>query len=141
MSTTAKLRIALIAVVCAAVFYTSFRHIVDVAEQYGNSADVALLYPVCIDAVILISAFTLIARREVSKMARWYAKLGRLFGFSATIFCNVASSEFASSVAVAVALIPALSLILTVELLVHASAGTASSRRVKASVRPLRAVS
>ncbi len=128
MTTTAKLRIALTTTVCAAVFYTSFRHIVGVATHYGNTIDVALLYPICIDAVILISALTLVARTGVSKAAKFYARLGRIFGFASTIFCNLASSEFASTMAAIVALIPAIALILTVELLIHAAQGTTATR-------------
>lgn len=149
MTTAARIRIALITLVCAAVFYTSFRHITEVAHRYGNSLDVAALYPICIDAVILISALTLVARTGVSKAARFYAKLGRVFGFAATIFCNLASSDFSSTVAALVALIPAVSLILTVELLIHAAQGTAATRsrsaakkttaaRKAATVTPLR---
>ncbi len=133
MTTTARIRVALIATVCAAVFYTSFRHITHVAAHYGNSPDVAALYPVCIDAVILISALTLVARVGISKTTRFYAKAGRLFGFAATIFCNLAASDFTSTMAAVVSLIPALALILTVELLIHAAQGTPATRKATAA--------
>lgn len=127
MTTTQKLRIALIALVCAAVFAISYEHIASVAQQYGNGWS-AYLYPVCIDGVILISAFTLVARVGITKTTRYYAKLGRWFGFAATIYANVAHSGYGSTDAILVNLIPALSLILTVELLIHAATGTAKYR-------------
>ena len=127
MTTTQKLRIALITLVCAAVFAISYEHIAAVAHQYGNGWS-AYLYPLCIDGVILISALTLVARVGISKTTKYYAKLGRWFGFAATIYANVAHSGYGSTDAIVVNLIPALSLILTVELLIHAATGTAQSR-------------
>jgi drug/metabolite transporter (DMT)-like permease len=142
--TAIRARLALIAIVCACVFYTSFRHITHVALSYGNTADVAVLYPICIDAVILVSALTLTARTGVNRVTKLWASAGRYFGFAATIFCNVSSSEFASSMAVVVALIPAIALIITVELLIHAAQGTPATRArkaKKATVTQLRSAS
>lgn len=143
MTTTAKLRIALIVAVCLGVFYTSFRHIVAVAMAQGNPTDVALMYPISIDAVIMISALTLVVRTGVSKAARFWARFGRVFGFAATIYANVAHSGYASTDAVLVNLIPAVALIVTVELLIHSAQGTAASRRAatkSTTTRKLRAV-
>lgn len=126
--TAIRIRIALITAVCLLVFYGSFRHIVEVAERYGNSTDVAFTYPFCIDAVILISALTLVARKGVSRATRRWARIGRLFGFAATIFANALVSNFSDTVAAAVAMIPALALIITVELLIHGAQGTAAVR-------------
>lgn len=130
--TATNARLALTTLVCSGVFYTSFHHIVSVAMAYGNnSASVAVMYPVCIDAVILIAALTLVAKRGISKTTKAYAKAARLFGFAATIFCNITASHFASSISVAVDLIPAISLIFTVELLIHAAQGTPASRAAR----------
>lgn len=123
-----RIRIALITVVCAMVFYTSFRHITAVAMANGNPRDVAMMYPFAIDFVILISALTLIARKGVTKAARNWARFGRLFGFAATIFCNLVTSHFASTVSAIVATIPAIALIITVELLIHGAKGTPAAR-------------
>lgn len=127
MTTTQKLRIVAITIVCGAVFAISYSHIASVAGQYGNGWS-AYLYPICIDGVILISALTLVARVGITKTTRYYAKLGRWFGFAATIYANVAHSGYGSTDAILVNLIPALSLILTVELLIHAATGTAKYR-------------
>lgn len=128
MTTTQKLRIAVIAIVCIAVFYISWTHITDVAGRYGNGPSAAFVYPLCIDGVILASALTLVARVGITKTTRFYAKLGRWFGFAATIYANVAHSGYGSTDAILVNLIPAVSLILVMELLIHAAMGTTKYR-------------
>lgn len=140
--TPAQIRIVLITAVCGAVFYTSYSEIYSVALHYTHKPRVAMTYPICIDAVILIAALTLVARTGVNKAARTWARFGRLFGFASTILCNAASSGFANAdrvsldlvVGVAVALIPAISLIATVELLIHGAQGTPQSRRAARTV-------
>lgn len=143
--TPAQIRILLITVVCAAVFYTSYSEIYAVALHYTGKARVAATYPICIDAVILIAALTLVARTGVNATAKRWARFGRVFGFTSTILCNAAASGFASAdaltldlvVAVAVSLIPAISLIATVELLIHGAQGTPASRaRAAKTARP-----
>lgn len=144
--TPAQIRIALITIVCAAVFYTSYSEIYAVALHYTGKARVAATYPICIDAVILIAALTLVARTGVNATAKRWARFGRVFGFAATILCNAAASGFASAttvtldlvVAVLVSLIPAISLIATVELLIHGAQGTPASR--KAAAKPVATV-
>lgn len=123
------MRLGLTALVCACVFKISAGHIIGVAIHYGNTADNAVLYPVCIDAMILVSALYLAANIGVSKMTKFYAKIGRYFGFAATIFCNVAASNFSSTIACIIALIPAISLIIVIELLIHGSKKTAATRK------------
>lgn len=127
--TAIRLRLALISLVCTGVFKISASHIIKVAMEHGNSHSDALVYPVAIDAVILISALTLTAAKGVNGMAKWWARIGRWFGFAATIFCNMASSNFASTMDAVIALIPAIALIITVELLIHASKATPATRR------------
>ena len=125
------MRILLTVVVCGCVFKVSYSHIVHVAIKYGNTPSDAMLFPICIDAMILVCALYLAAKVGVSKMTKFYAKLGRYFGFAATIFCNISASDFASSMAVAVNLIPAIALIITVELLIHGSQKTSATRTRK----------
>lgn len=127
MTKAQKLRMTAITAVCLAVFAISFDHITTVAATYGNGWT-AILYPICIDGVILVSALTLVARVGISKATKAYAKAGRWFGFIATIYANVAHSGYASTDAVLVNLIPAISLILTVEMLIHAAQGTSATR-------------
>jgi hypothetical protein len=129
MFTSYRIRIALTTIVCAASFYNSFRHIVEVALTAHQTADVAFMYPICIDAVVLISALTLATPTGINKATKLYASLGRLFGFSATLACNLAASNFTSTGAALVSLIPGAALILTIELLIHSARGTVASRR------------
>lgn len=125
-------RLALIALVTSGVFFISFSHITAVASLYGNSGLTAAVYPICIDGVILISAFSLIGRRGITRQVKFYAQFGRWFGFSATIYANVAHSGYASTDAIIVNLIPAISLIITVELMIHAWASS-KARSVRAA--------
>lgn len=140
-----KVRMVLIGIVCLGIFYISFRHIVAVAMEYGNTLDVAIMYPICIDAVILISALTLVQPRGVNKQAKMWATIGRVVGFIATIYANMLHSAWESTDAVAVNLIPGAMLIITVELLIYGYKGTpaaktASKTKTVGNVRKLRAV-
>lgn len=131
----ASARIALTAVVCAASFFVSFRHIVEVARDAGNDAVTAGMYPVCIDAVILVSALYLVASTGVNKMAKLWATIGRYFGFSATVFANMAHSGWANPTAVIINLIPAVALIITMELVVYGFKATPAARASQATAR------
>ena len=133
MTTNAKARLVLTAIVCAAAFKISFGHIYDVALHAGNSPDNAIVYPVAIDAVILVSALYLVANQGVNKMAKLYATAGRLFGFAATIYCNMAASGWSNPGDVVINMIPAISLIITVELLVYGFKATPAARTSQAA--------
>jgi hypothetical protein len=132
MTSNMKLRLALTAIVCGAAFYVSYRHIVTVALASGNTADTAFVYPLTIDAMILVSAVTLVASTGVNKMAKLWAMIGRYFGFTATIYCNLAAGHFTSVAGAIVNMIPALALIITVELLVYGWKATPAARPLQA---------
>jgi hypothetical protein len=121
-------RIALTAAVALGTFYISASHIVRVASAAGNHGLAAYVYPVAIDCVILASVITLVARKGVNWKAKGYAAAGRIFGFGATIYCNLAASGWTSLTSAIVNLIPALSLIIVMELLVHTAQGTPATR-------------
>jgi hypothetical protein len=97
--------------------------------HYGNTMDVAIMYPICIDAVILISALTLIQPRGVNKQAKMWATVGRVIGFVFTLYANMLYSGWESTDAVLVNLIPGVMLIVTVELLIYGFKGTAATNR------------
>lgn len=134
MTKANKIRMALIVLVCAGVFYVSFRHIMAVAMAHGNTVDVALFYPISIDAMILVCALTLVARTGVNKATKRWATFGRAFGFGATIYANMIHSGWGSTDTVLVNMIPAIALIVVVELLIGSAQGTPASRR-KATVK------
>ncbi len=133
MLKTMNLRMILTAIVCTGVFYTSFAHITTVAQSYGNSLSTALMYPILIDGMILACALTLTAKTGVNKMTRWYAGLGRWTGFGFTIACNTMHANSWNVGAIFVALIPAIVLIIVVELLIHAAQGTPATRAKRAT--------
>lgn len=127
-----KIRLALTLAATAGIFWISAKHIVHVAVGAGNDFSAAIVYPVAIDVVILVSVLTMMAPTGVNTMAKWYAALGRGFGFGATIYFNVAASGFESANAMVVNLIPAVALIIMMELSVHAVKATPGSRARKA---------
>src|SRR5689334_23008117 len=124
-------RIALTAAVAGGTFFISASHIVAVATAAGNHGLAAYVYPVAIDAAILVSVLTLVAKSGVNWKAKSYAAAGRIFGFSATIYCNLAASHWTSITSAIVNLIPAISLIIVMELLVHAAQATPATRSRK----------
>jgi hypothetical protein len=144
MNATLLARLGLILLVDAIAFRVSYSHIYELALHFGTPKDVALLYPLCVDALILACSLTLIAKSGVSKIAKLYAFWGRAFGFTATVYCNLASSHWASVEAAAFALIPAVSLIIVTELAIHSAKSTPQKRaartRKASNVTRLRAV-
>jgi Protein of unknown function (DUF2637) len=131
-----RTRTMLTAAVAAGSFYISASHIVTVATAAGNHGLAAYIYPVAVDAVILVSVLTLVARVAVNKMAKFYARLGRIFGFSATIYCNVSASGFHSVQSMVIDLIPAVAAIIVMELLVHTAQATPATRARSAARKP-----
>lgn len=151
--TAAQVRIALIVTVCAAQFYTSARDIIETAlPMVHGDMSRAVTFPICIDAMILIAALTVAARTGVNAKARRWAGFARYFGFAATVYANGLASGIASAqhitaeviTSTAFMLIPAVSLICTMELLIHGAQGTPASRKAAARTveapRKLRAV-
>lgn len=126
-------RLAAITTVCVIVFYVSFSDIAEVALAYGLAPRVAYAYPLCIDAMILVCALTLVASKGINRSAKFYAKLGRWFGFVATIYANALGAGTVDINAIAIHAIPAVSLIFTIELMIHGAKGTAASRSARSS--------
>ena len=133
----AQARIGLTLVVCAASFFVSYQHIFEVALGAKNSTATAAVYPVCIDAVILVSALYLVAATGVNKMAKLWATAGRYFGFTATVFANMAHSGWGNVSDIIINLIPATALIITMELVVYGFKATPAARasQAKATTR------
>lgn len=133
--TALQARLALTATVALGTFFISASHIVRVASAAGNHGLAAYVYPVAIDCVILASVITLVARKGVNWKAKGYAAAGRIFGFGATIYCNLAASGWTSLTSAIVNLIPALSLIIVMELLVHTAQATPAARASQPATR------
>lgn len=122
-------RLALTIAVTAGIFYVSAGHIVDVAMVHGNPFRVAIVYPLAIDGMILISALTMAASVAVSKETKRYAKLARYFGFAATVYANVAHSGYTSIDSILINLIPAVALILVMEVVISSAKMTPAARK------------
>lgn len=121
------------AVVALVAGYVSYLHIVDVALVVGERPEVAYALPVTIDALMVMSTLALLHDRR----HRW-AQAGFLFGVAVSVTCNVASAE-PSWPARGVAAIPAVALLLAVEVLVRSGARTATGRtppRTRSRTRP-----
>lgn len=101
------------AVVALVAGYVSYLHIVDVALAVGERPEVAYALPVTIDALMVLSTVALLSDRR----HRW-AQAGFLFGVAVSIICNVASAD-PTWPARGVAAIPAVTLLLAVEVLVR----------------------
>lgn len=152
MTRTQKLRIALVLVVCAAQFYTSARDIVAAAMPHvDNDLSRAVTFPVSIDAAILAATLYAAVKVGMNRKARLWAAFVRYAGFSATIYTNALASGITRADRLTVdvvtgtllLILPAVLLIGTVEMVIHAAQGTPASRaraaKPQATVTRLRA--
>lgn len=128
-------RLSTTGLIAGGAFWISANHWIHVATAAGNDLQTAAIYPLAIDALIVGSTLTLLARTGVNRMAKWYAGLGRAFGFGATIYGNLAASEFTSLNSAIINLLPAIALIISVETLVHAAQATPATRARKAPAK------
>jgi DNA-binding transcriptional regulator YbjK len=124
-------RLILTAVITLGAFSISAVHWFDVATDAGNPWYAAVVYPIAIDALILLSALTMMATTGVNRMAKWYATIGRAFGFGATIYGNIAASHFETLNDAIINMLPAISLIIGVEMLIHGMKATVNTRARK----------
>lgn len=117
-------RLIFTAIVFAGCAWDSGSHIIEVARHYGNGLATAWVYPVSIDGMIALCATTLCASRNVNKKAKFWASLGRVIGFAATLYANMVHSGWSSTDAVIVNALPGVAMIVVTELLIHAAKGT-----------------
>lgn len=122
-------RLAITILVTAGIFKISAGHIIEVAMRYGNDFQSAIVYPVAIDGMILVSAITMAASVGVSKEAKFWAKVGRYFGFAATVYANLVHSQWENLDAMAVNVIPAVALIIVMELSISSAKMTPAAKR------------
>lgn len=103
--------------VAAIAAVISYRHAYTLAVQHGETGTTALLVPVTADGLLLVAGLVMLdsARRGVSAPA--LARLALALGIVATIAANLAHGVAHGVVGALVAAWPAVTLILTVELL------------------------
>lgn len=129
-----KSRFIATGILVASVFTISFQHIMAIAHSHGNGWT-SFLYPMSIDGLIVACTMTLITKTGVSKVTRKWAGAGRYFGFAATCYANAVHSGWSDTDTVIINLIPAIALIIGVEVLVHAAQGTTASRSRRAPAK------
>lgn len=149
------LRVTLVLTVCAAQFYTSARDIIHTALPHvQGDLSRAVTFPISIDAAILAATLYAVMRTGLSGKARRWAAFVRYVGFASTLYANALSSGITTAPRVTgdmiagtlFLMIPAVLLIGTMELVVHAGQGTSASRKAKQTTttqtgaRKLRAV-
>lgn len=153
---TVVLRIALVLTVCGAQFYTSFRDIVDaVLPHVHDDTSRAISFPISIDAAILAATLYASVKVGMNRKARLAALFVRYTGCIGTLYANALASGITRVDVLTVdvvtgtllLMLPAILLIGTVEMVIHAAQGTPASRKAKqsagattASVSKLRAV-
>ena len=128
-------RVVFTAIIALGAFAISSVHWFHVAQDAGNAWWTAAIYPVAIDCLIIVSAMTMMQSTGVTRMAKYYASLGRAFGFAATLYGNMAASHFTSASDMLVNLMPAVALILSVEMLIASAKATSTSRARAATPR------
>lgn len=129
-------KMVLTTVVWAGAFKVSASHAVGTALEYGNSKSDALTYPVLIDALIIACALWVAAPKGVNRATRVWAGFGRFFGFTATLFTNVASADLtahgmsplAIGTSALVNLLPGIAVIVMTEVFVHGMKSTPAAR-------------
>lgn len=96
----------------------SWRHIVHTAKMYGHEPDwAAMLYPVPIDGMMIVGVVMAADDRATGRKVRPMARVATAVGGVLSIMCQVASAYVYGPVAIAVAVIPSGSLIITVEVM------------------------
>lgn len=143
--TATQIRVTLVLVVCAAQFYTSARDIIETAlpHVHGDLGR-AVTFPVSIDAAILAATLYAAVRTGINKAARRWAAFVRYVGFAATLYANGLAAGITTAPRITAdvvtgtlfLMLPAILLIGTMELVVHAAQGTAASRARTARATP-----
>lgn len=109
---------AMAAVVALVAGVISYGHIRQVALASGELEIAAALLPVGIDGLIIVGTLAMLEDKRQRRYPRLSARVALGFGIAATVGFNIASAEPSWS-ARAVAVVPAVSFLLAVEVLVR----------------------
>lgn len=132
------LRMAMTTVIALGAAYGSFGHIVRLVSEHGQHGLSALIYPVVIDALMILSSLNLTAGR-LNRMTKFWSRVGMAFGLACSISANLLSSDLTDTLTASIAVVPAVVLLITVEMLLHMTKGVQAGRKRQA--RPLASVS
>lgn len=104
------------AVVAGIAAWSSYQHMVHVALDVGERADVAYVLPLSVDGMLVVASCAMVDDRASGRTVRWSARIAFAIGVLASLAANVAAAH-PNVAARIVAAWPALALLLTVELL------------------------
>lgn len=110
---TARAAAALVALIAG---FISWGHIVSVAAAAGESRAAAMVLPAAIDGLIVVATMAMIEDRRRERKPRFSARVALGVGVAMTLAANLASAE-PTWVARAVAVVPAVSFLIAVEVL------------------------
>lgn len=125
------------AVVAGVAGFSSYRHIVEVAQRAGEHAAVAAVLPLSIDGLIVVGTMAMVEDKRAGRRPRLSARVALGVGVVATLAANIASAQPHLSARL-VAAVPAIAFLITVEVL--ARAGRQSVAMSETSERPVDAV-
>ncbi|WP_412736950.1 DUF2637 domain-containing protein [Krasilnikovia sp. MM14-A1259] len=107
------------AVVAGVAGFSSYRHIVEVAQRAGEHHAVAAVLPLSIDGLILVGTMAMVEDKRAGRRPRLSARVALGFGVVATLAANIASAQ-PHLTARLVAAVPAVAFLITVEVLARA---------------------
>lgn len=126
------IRMVTTAIIALGAAYGSFGHIVHLAEQHGQHGLSAHLYPIMFDALMILSSVNL-SGGALNRMTRFWSRVGMMWGLICSLGANLMSSDMTDTLAAIIAVAPAITLLITVEMLLHGAKSVRAGRRRKAS--------
>lgn len=104
------------AMVAGVAGFSSYRHIVEVAQRAGEHATVAAVLPLSIDGLIVVGTMAMVDDKRADRRPRLSARVALGVGVIATLAANIASAQ-PHLMARMVAAVPAVAFLITVEVL------------------------
>lgn len=96
--------------------YASYRHITHVATMAGEASEVAIVYPLAIDGLIVVGTMAMLADKADGRSPRLSARVALGLGIIATLAANIASAQ-PTVLGRCVAAVPAIAFLAAVEVL------------------------
>lgn len=104
------------ALVAGVAGFSSYRHIVEVAQRAGEHAAVAAVLPLSIDGLIVVGTMAMVEDKRAGRRPRLSARVALGVGVVATLAANIASAQ-PHLISRCVAAVPAIAFLITVEVL------------------------
>ncbi|GAA2294218.1 hypothetical protein GCM10010149_47740 [Nonomuraea roseoviolacea subsp. roseoviolacea] len=97
----------------------SYNHAYEVARAYGESGEVARLVPLVIDGLLVVASVVQLDAARNGRRAGWLAWLALIVGIALTLGANVLHGIAHGPVGAVIAALPAVTLTIAFELLMH----------------------